>query len=227
MIHSFDSRVALRLDIESAIIVHNLAFWIKKNISNDKHFFEGSFWTYNSSRAWAELFPYMSQDKIKRRLLRMEKLGLIKSGNFNQIPFDRTKWYTITANWLLDIYDFHCAEMHNTEGEIAQAIPDSKPDSKPLIDFNGLLDFINQKTGRNFKVINHSVKQSYLARLKEGYVKGDIISAIYSATSKEHHKANGFQYLTPEFFSRSATLEKYASQTNTKVKPKEKEVDEL
>lgn len=78
------------------------------------------------------------------------------------------------------------------------------------IDFPSLLSFINKKTGRSFKVINEKVKKSFRARIKEGYSKIDILNAITNAVESDYHKGNGYQYLTPEFFSRSDTLDKYS-----------------
>ena len=92
------------------------------------------------------------------------------------------------------------------------------------INFDKLLSFLNSKTGRNFKVINKTVKGKYLARLKEGYKKDDILNAIINAVNSDYHKENNFKYLTPEFFSRSETLDKYS---NVNDKPKENNVKSL
>ena len=90
------------------------------------------------------------------------------------------------------------------------------------INFDKLLSFLNSKTGRNFKIINEATKKKYNARLKEGYKKDDILNAIINAVNSDYHKENGFKYLTPEFFSRSETLDKYS---NTNNKPKENNVN--
>ena len=89
------------------------------------------------------------------------------------------------------------------------------------IDFEKLKDFINQKTGRDFKLVNKQVQGKYLARLKEGYSKQDILDAVSNAVNSDYHKGENFKYLTPEFFSRSETLDKY-SNTNNKTEEKEK-----
>ena len=78
--------------------------------------------------------------------------------------------------------------------------------------FDKLLSFINQKTGRKFKTINDKVKKKYKARLKEGYTKEDILNSIINASNLQYHKENGCQYLTPEFFSRQETLDKYGNE---------------
>ena len=92
------------------------------------------------------------------------------------------------------------------------------------IDFEKLKDFISQKTGRDFKVINEEIKNKYYARLKEGYSKQDILDAVSNAVKSDYHKGENFKYLTPEFFSRSETLDKYS---NTNNKPKENNVKSL
>lgn len=79
------------------------------------------------------------------------------------------------------------------------------------IDFEKLREFINSKTGRDFKVVNKSVKSKYLARLKDGYSKQDILNAVSNAVKNDYHKENNFKYLTLEFFSRSDTLDKYSN----------------
>lgn len=89
-----------------------------------------------------------------------------------------------------------------------------KPPKGDSIDFNNLLKVINAKTGREFKVISDPVKKKYLARLKEGYTKDDIAAAITNAVKDQFHAENGFKFLTPEFFSRAATIDKHS---NTKI----------
>ncbi len=86
-----------------------------------------------------------------------------------------------------------------------------------IIDFASLLSFINKTTGREFKTINEKVRRSFNARLKEGYSKSDILSAVKNSVKTDYHKSNNFQYLTPEFFSRSDTLDKYSAIKNEKA----------
>lgn len=87
-------------------------------------------------------------------------------------------------------------------------------EEKDTINFDKLLLFLNSKTGRNFKVINKTVKGKYLARLKEGYSKQDILDAISNSIKSDFHKEKNFKYLTPEFFSRAVTLDKYSNVNN-------------
>ncbi|WP_294267715.1 DUF6291 domain-containing protein [uncultured Chryseobacterium sp.] len=98
-----------------------------------------------------------------------------------------------------------------------EEVPVPKPDK---IDFGKLLQIINKNTGRDFKVINENTKKKFRARLKDGYTKETILTAIKNAPKTDYHKNNNCQYLTPEFFSRADSLDKYGNKTKvTEVKP--------
>ena len=94
-------------------------------------------------------------------------------------------------------------------------------DTTDHIDFDKLLDLIKEKTGRPFRLINKNDRSKFKARLREGYTKKDIMTAIHNAALNEHHINSNFQWLTPEFFTRQKTLETYGSQ---KIKKTEKEI---
>ena len=100
MNHSFDVNTAVRHGIQAAILIENLRFWLLKNIANKKNLHEGHYWTYNSAKAFAELFPYISEDAIQRILKKLEAEGIIFTGNFNNNPYDRTKWYRLNEEYL-------------------------------------------------------------------------------------------------------------------------------
>lgn len=90
--------------------------------------------------------------------------------------------------------------------------------STESIDFGLLLNRINETFSRKYKVINNNVKSKFKARLKEGYTKEDIKNCIDNLKNIQYHKDNGYQYCTPEFISRSETLEKYSVKTaQTKI----------
>ena len=86
-------------------------------------------------------------------------------------------------------------------------------DSNNNIDYLALLGFINKTFGRRFEVINEKTKRSYRARLKEGYTKDIINDAIKNCAKAKYHIDTNYQYCTPEFFSRSETLDKYSDIT--------------
>ena len=96
MEHSFDIDIAKEYGIPAAILLKHIYYWVEKNRTNNKHYREGNYWTYNSMKSFAQLFPYMSDSTIKRSLKKLADDGLIVEAVYNDVPFDRTKWYTIT-----------------------------------------------------------------------------------------------------------------------------------
>lgn len=79
------------------------------------------------------------------------------------------------------------------------------------IDYQALLEFMNLSFGRNFKVMNISIKEKYKSLLKQGYSKLQITDSINNCKNNEYHKKNNYQYCTPEFFSRPVTIDKYSN----------------
>ena len=61
MQHSFNVNIAKEFGILEAILLNNLEYWIAKNKANGTNFYEGTYWTFNSTKAFNELFPYVSQ----------------------------------------------------------------------------------------------------------------------------------------------------------------------
>lgn len=105
--------------IEEAILIENIYFWIRKNAANEQHQHNERYWTYNSISAYAKLFPYMSEDKLRRHIDKLcvgneeksIKPFLLKD-NFNDSVYLRTSWYTFTDEGLKVLndlgYDIKC-----------------------------------------------------------------------------------------------------------------------
>ena len=133
MNHSFNTDYAELYGIEEAIILENIAFWIKKNESNGTNFYDDYTWTYNSAESFNKLFPYITPSKIRRCLLKLEELNVLKSGNYNKAGYDKTKWYTICnvevstfyklKNGLYNLENGHY-KMENRIEQIVEPIPD-------------------------------------------------------------------------------------------------------
>ena len=71
--HMFNVGIAQHLGVNEAIFLGNLSFWIKKNQANDKNYHDGYYWTFNSRRAYHELFPYWSEQSIRTIIRKLEK----------------------------------------------------------------------------------------------------------------------------------------------------------
>ena len=99
MYHSFDTDFAKQYGLLEAILINHFYFWISKNKANDRNFHDGKYWTYNTMKAFAEMFPYVSHKKIERALNHLKDSGVIVTGNYNSESRDRTLWYTFTDDF--------------------------------------------------------------------------------------------------------------------------------
>lgn len=213
MEHQFNVEVAKVYGVEESILIHNIFFWIKKNVANDKHKHNGRYWTYNSSKAFSELFPYFNEKKISRLLAKMCNDEILVKGNFNQTAFDRTLWYSLSdktiavldkekydISQMSESYDkkriFHFSKMGNGNPESEKPIPYSNTNSKQdkeEIDKSiskkeraqELIDLWNNETKDFPKVRKASpdIINSIDKMLKRGYSYEDMKKAVILCNS--------------------------------------------
>lgn len=149
MHHSFDKDIAAKYGLAEAILLNHMEFWIEKNKANGANFFDGCFWTYNSTRAYAEIFPYLSQRQIQNALKHLRDEEILKTGNYNAVAYDRTTWYAFTEkgesimqNCKMDYAETQSSIMQKCKMDYAdlsnglcknvEPIPVNKPYNKPV-----------------------------------------------------------------------------------------------
>ena len=136
--HSFDIDIAKKYGILEAVLLNNLWYWIEKNQANETNFYDGEYWTFNSTRAFNILFPYASQRKINYALKHLQEEGLIKTGNYNQSAYDRTLWYALTEKGksIVQKCKMDLSNSSNGSAENVKPIPNINTDIKPNINTN-------------------------------------------------------------------------------------------
>ena len=132
MEHSFNIELAKEYGILEAILLKNIWFWIEKNRANEKNFYDGTYWTYKSTRAFNELFPYASESSIKRALKSLQEKGIIKTGNYNKSSYDRTLWYAFTdlGYSIMSNRQMEVNKSSNGDEQNGLTIPDINTDNK-------------------------------------------------------------------------------------------------
>lgn len=112
--HSVDVELAKKVGFDEANILGFVAYWVKNNRDNNRNFYDGRYWTYNSAQALTEQFPYWTRRQISGLLEKLEKMGAIIKGNYNKNKFDRSSWYALSDKFMYLIG----AEMDETNTEI-------------------------------------------------------------------------------------------------------------
>ena len=123
MEHSFNVDIAKEYGVYEAIVLRHFQFWIQHNKANETNFYAGRYWTYNSRKAMSEIFPYFSEDQLKRIINKLIADGLLIKGNFNENKMDRRLWYALTDKGL-ELCPLnsrlHGADSSNALGETAE-----------------------------------------------------------------------------------------------------------
>ena len=154
MEYTFDIMIAQKLGVNEAIIIRNIQFWIDKNKANNKHYYDGRYWTYNSISAFCKIFPFWTRDQIRYILKKLTEKEILISGNFNKNPYDKTLWYSLNDEKLAELQELDSGEklpdpsveipisnnqnsnldvvnLPHREGENPKPIPDVNTYSKP------------------------------------------------------------------------------------------------
>lgn len=201
--HFFDIHIAKHYGINAAVILQNIFHWVRKNEANGQNFYDGHYWTYNSTKAFSELFPYLSQKQIETALKKLRDEGIIITGNYNAVKYDRTLWYAITEKGksilLVGEMEKTCKENGNpAEGA---PIPDKKTDckTKDKKPYSEIISYLNEKAGTNYRPGSKATQDHINARLKEGFSVDDFKTVI----DKKCAEWKGGEF---EKFLRPATL---------------------
>jgi hypothetical protein len=203
--HSFDPQIAARVGVNAAVLYQNIVWWCAKNAANRHNQHDGRFWTYNSVKAWAELFPYLSAKQIRSSLDRLEEEKLILSGCFNASAYDRTKWYCPETQPDLPI-------KANEVDLLGEPIPDINPDIKPDLKTRGeqiqisatlslwaspeaVASFIAYRKRSKAKALTVTAAKRLAANLQEIFnAGGDTDDALGLAEER------GWQSIKPEWY---------------------------
>lgn len=133
MNHNFDIEHARDYGLPEAVLIANFQFWIGRNKANRENEREGRTWTYNSIKAFTELFPYLTTSQIRRALEKLVDLGVLLAGTFNANGADRTKWYAFNDECKFLKPQMHLPKTANAFGKGRKTVTktDVNPDVNP------------------------------------------------------------------------------------------------
>ena len=130
MDHSFDINFAKRYGLTEAIMIKNFQFWILKNKANKTHQYDERTWTYNSVKAFEELFPYLKPSQIRRCIESLVDQGVLIKGDYNANRYVRTSWFAFANESLFINQQMDLSNLTNGGANNDKSITDSKPDEE-------------------------------------------------------------------------------------------------
>ena len=218
--HYFDINVAKLYGVNCAVILQNIWHWIRKNEANGVNYYDGNYWTYNSTKAFTELFPYLSQKQIETALKKLRDEEIIVTGNYNVVKYDRTLWYAITEKGksILLSGEMEITYKGNGNDTEVKPIPNINTDLKNTDEkpYKVIVDFLNEKAKTRYRANTKDTQKHINARLKDGYTVEDFKTVI-DKKCDEWLGTNMEQYLRPETLFGT----KFESYLNAKVIRKE------
>jgi uncharacterized phage protein (TIGR02220 family) len=212
----------------------NLKAWLDilltVNHSEQKVLIKGTLYTVKRGESIMSLDSWASRWKWNKSKVR-RFLNLLQSDSMIELKNERKTTRLTVCNY--DSYqdrrnanETHMKHIRNADETLATPNNNDNNDNNDNnenkgtyptkvepINFDVLLDYINEKTNKSRRIINPAVRAKYKARLKEGYTKKDIQIAIDNAVKTDFHKENGFKFLTPEFFSRADKIDLFSQTT--------------
>lgn len=239
---SFDGEFAKEHGVNEAIMYQYFSYWIAKNKANDKHFYDGYTWTYNSQKALTELFPFWNRAKIQRIISSLENQGLLIKGNYNQLAYDRTTWYALPKfeQSVVQNQTVNCSDLNNERFKNEQPIPINyqltkqltNKDIKDIVEqssttplpYEEIVQYLNQKTGKNFKHTSKVTQRHIRARLAEGFTVSDFKQVIDKKCSDWLRDQKMKEYLRPETLF-GTKFESYLNSKSTTARPKGPYID--
>lgn len=161
--HSCNVEVAKEVGLLAAHIFNQIYYWVKHNAVNNTNYNDGTYWTYNSYKAWTKEFPYATERQINYAIKKLIDSDYIVTGNYNKKHYDKTLWYTVTKygynkiNGTTDEKPFtkllkpHQQNCKSPTNKIVKPIPDSTFTDSTFTDYN-IID--------NTKVLSNDVDSS-------------------------------------------------------------------
>ncbi|MGL5961477.1 MAG: hypothetical protein ACRCZ0_05935, partial [Cetobacterium sp.] len=165
---------------------------------------DGEHWTFNTAKAFQELFPYMKQSTITKKLKKLTEIGVFKTGNYNKLKFDRTAWYCIKNDEIKAHYKIKTInkaskttirqndECNNQIGECIRqndlTIPDINTDINTDI----------KKIDTEDESINHSSEKLDLEKVEFTKNFREYINIVSKATQQDKFRIE--QVITPSMF---------------------------
>lgn len=212
MEHHFNVEIACEYGMLEAVLLNHLEFWLKKNEANERNFYDGRYWTYNSVKALQKLFPYVSEHKIRNALKRLEDAGIIMTGNYNKSSYDRTMWYSISDKGIsiLQNYKMEITEKQNGNDKKAKPIPDNNTYDYSDIIYN-IVKYMNEMFGTQYRGSTRKTRELIIARLNEGFREEDFYEVIHKKW-QDWKGTNMEQYLRPQTLF-GTKFEAYLNQT--------------
>ncbi|RFU63685.1 replication protein [Peribacillus saganii] len=199
--------LAVKIGLSEAVILQQVHYWLKSS----KHEFNGRKWIYNTYKDWQNQLTFWSESTIKRTIKKLEKDGYLISGNWNRSKMDKTKWYTIDYEKLMNLEEelmvhpaaqnepLNAPDADMEEPVLDQAIPEitQETTAENKIPYAEIIAYLNEKTNSCYKASTQQTRNLIRKRWKEGFILEDF-KRVIDQKATEWKNPQWSKYLRPE-----------------------------
>ncbi|WP_311315791.1 DnaD domain protein [Caldifermentibacillus hisashii] len=167
--------LAKKIGLNQALFIQQLHYWL----ADSKHTYDGYQWVYNTYEDWHRQFPFWSTSTIRRIIGKLEREGLIVSGNYNRFKMDKTKWYRINYEYLESLMD--------EDAQLSDLCSKRTDTSDPTEQHNGThTDASNSQKGINLgKASSHQTQNNLTGQNKPNIGKDEQTNANVSKPTNQ------------------------------------------
>lgn len=228
MNHVFDVDMAKDYGLLEAVLISNFEYWLAHNKANKINFHDGKYWTFNSGKAFAELFPYASKRQVEYALKKLKDAGVIETGNYNKDKRDKTLWYTFTdefAKCRLQNCDMDATNSSHAHNDDVIALPNINTDintdiKQDTIPYTEIIMCLNNRTGASYRATSKRTRDLIKARFNEGFTLDDFKVVIDKKSDEWLDDKNMSKFLRPETLFGNK-FESYLNQPSRKMTTKD------
>lgn len=88
--------IAVEYGVDVSIFIENIRYWTESNAAIKENFIEGRYWMFYTLEGFSNLYPIWSRDQVKRLIQKCKNADLLLVADFNDNPYKRTKWYSLS-----------------------------------------------------------------------------------------------------------------------------------
>lgn len=97
--YNFNPELACLIGVDETIVISAIAISIRKNKANERHYYDGRYWTSQSGKAIREMFPFWDNTQLRKVFESLFAQEVLMKGNYNKTKTEKMGWYAISDKY--------------------------------------------------------------------------------------------------------------------------------
>lgn len=179
-----------KVGIHKALIIAYLRGWLATNANNTIANRDGRTWSFQTLDSWSENTG-VKRGTIRNHLQELRENGIVLTGNFNRLGFDRTIWYSLADNYKELVLEYAPANSNNLieqQDNVNSTVPMEISEQMEILNNSAAIEqeettiqYTNEEINETSNEVTRSTDQSN--ELENEFIKlhlavGDFLESI-------------------------------------------------